>query len=164
MSRRAILAGGAAIPALALPAIAGPDPIFPAIAEWKRAYAHWSTICDQARAIENKILFARDEMLPGLQANPTLAAEALAKVFPELSPEDYSDPDIQRSICYQLAKHKHDPNDEHEAIMNTGLEFEDGARMRLREVAPTTQQGALALAALMTSEEAADGGWFTRRI
>ena len=83
LSRRTVVASAAALPALAVPAVARatePDPIFPAIAQWKKALAFSNGKFDGEIAEEAALDKEHEAMKAVLRVVPTTLQGIRAKI------------------------------------------------------------------------------------
>jgi hypothetical protein len=156
-SRRTVLAGTAALPALSLPVIAAePDPVFAAIANWKRAYDYLGECLEKKRAIDEVIFEKRREMEGILEANKSeVTNEAMRITGGKYTPEEAYD--IMAMISRKKIE-KENGDAEGDAWERRGHGAIDKAEDALFETRPTTRAGLIALISLVI--ECPDPSWF----
>jgi hypothetical protein len=141
-SRRAVLAGAAAMPALALPALANDDTAMSAD-EIRRRYREADP---QVKAIMRVLV--RDDDAANAQPDPVFAAIERFKAYDAVATETSKQEPKPRSPEYPAWKVKR----------HTEMEKWNALRDAMFQTVPTTQAGAFALVAVATGGEYAAEG------
>ena len=166
VSRRIAITGmcaAVAVPAGAAAAVcAAPDPVYAAMAEWKKADAFHRQCLSKADDIEVRHFDERREMEAVAEANKAEVAVEMRRL---LKLPDLSQDDAVKVITQIYTRHLDEGPDgiEIERLRSAGHEAEASARDAMLATVPTTKAGALALVTFLHADSEKGHGadiWF----